>query len=158
MKKINQKGIAHIQLIAIAVLVVGLLGFAGWRVWQSRQMSASAANFTKIGTHYYNGAVYEVKACRKRGLIKTGFGNFDQVSLRLDIVSGNRNYVDWKIQTSNGTTVQDSRSTRTDGTYNQTIVYYNFGNGVIQGNYRIYSSLSGTARLDLSAQNITCWY
>lgn len=54
MKGINQKGFGHHLMIAgVAVFVVAAGGFAGWRVYQSRQINARAANYLLASTKDY---------------------------------------------------------------------------------------------------------
>jgi len=46
----DQRGIAHhLLLVVIALLVVGSIGFAGYRVYKGKQIDASAAGYTYIG-------------------------------------------------------------------------------------------------------------
>lgn len=66
MKKINhnQSGIVHhIGLFIVLVLVAGIVGFAGMRVWQQRQ-SAKAASWDQIAYNFMNPGELRVYACR----------------------------------------------------------------------------------------------
>jgi len=48
----NQDGVIHhLMLIVLAVVVTGLVGFAGYRVWQNRNIDAQAASWRTI-TNY----------------------------------------------------------------------------------------------------------
>jgi len=64
MKKLNQKGIAHhLLIVGIAVLVVSAVGFAGFRVYKSKNSdSAKAAGYAQV---LYGGSDYpSVYACK----------------------------------------------------------------------------------------------
>lgn len=44
MKNLDQKGIAHLGLMLVIVLVVGAAGFGGWRVYQANQKKDTTTN------------------------------------------------------------------------------------------------------------------
>ena len=51
MKGINQKGFGHhLLIIIVAVLAVGAVGFAGWRIYSAKKLDAQAASWSTIGS------------------------------------------------------------------------------------------------------------
>jgi len=49
MKKLNQKGFTHhLVMFVILAVVLGAMGFAGYRVWQNKNIDAKAAGWTRI--------------------------------------------------------------------------------------------------------------
>ena len=74
MKKLNQQGVGHhLMIIAIAVLVVGAVGFAGFRVYKGKNSdSAQAAGWTAFGN-----SSYKARVCKSSGgLMKIYFSNY----------------------------------------------------------------------------------
>lgn len=62
MKKLNQKGFTHhVVMFAILALVLGAMGFAGYRVWQNKNIDAKADNYSEIGS-WRTGAT--LRACK----------------------------------------------------------------------------------------------
>jgi len=49
MKKLNQKGFTHhLVMFVILAVVLGAMGFAGYRVWQNRNIDAQAASWKQV--------------------------------------------------------------------------------------------------------------
>jgi len=64
--KKDQRGITHNLLLAgIAVLVLGAIGFAGFRVYKTKNdISAQAAGWTVVGTQVSDNATMVTRACK----------------------------------------------------------------------------------------------
>jgi hypothetical protein len=59
--KLNQKGIAHhLLLIVLAVLVVGAIGFAGYRIYSNKKLDAQAAGWKTV---WSNDKLWAVTIC-----------------------------------------------------------------------------------------------
>jgi hypothetical protein len=65
MKKINQQGIAHhLLIVGLAVLVVGAVGFAGFRVYKSKTEKARAGSYKQVISENAKGGTVSLMLCR----------------------------------------------------------------------------------------------
>jgi len=80
MKKLNQKGFTHhLVMFVILAVVLGAMGFAGYRVWQNKNIDARAANWGSSIVYNFNNTV-NAHACRVRvtnstSLVRTAINN-----------------------------------------------------------------------------------
>jgi len=68
MKKLNQKGFTHhLVMFVILAVVLGAMGFAGYRVWQNKNIDAEAYTYATVAKgggvairacHYQSGIIY----------------------------------------------------------------------------------------------------
>ncbi len=63
--KKDQRGITHhLMLVGLAVVVLGAIGFAGFRTYKINDTKAKAAGWLTIKTGYVSGKYYAIKACK----------------------------------------------------------------------------------------------
>ena len=64
MKGINQKGFGHhILIIIVAVLAVGAVGFAGWRIYSAKKLDAQAASYNYKNIASALSGILRIEAC-----------------------------------------------------------------------------------------------
>jgi hypothetical protein len=70
MKKLNQQGIGHhLMIVAIAVIAVAGIGFAGWKVLTNDEKDASADsyNWSVVNSSYkVSGSTHVIYACKTK--------------------------------------------------------------------------------------------
>lgn len=79
----NQKGIAHhLLLVVTAVFVLGAVGFAGFKVYKSKNdVNAKAAGWTSMGIGGGSEGIISISGCKQS--VNSAYGPLWKVQLRL---------------------------------------------------------------------------